>query len=328
MMEQHKHTSSPSRRVLVAGRDIPLPIFFPSVSSVKTNLAPTECLRVLVAFRYPRFLVSAYDLNSTTNKKRMSGYLNKGVKNGAAVLMDSGNYESYWRQDTRWTVSKYVGALKDTNPHLAFSFDNQAPLTSVASNVEDIEKSVISTLKKVPKASVIPIIHGRSSVLPEIARRVAERLRPLMIAIPERALGEGLIARVKTLTSIRRKMEDLAEYVPIHLLGTGNPLSLLLFSAYGADSFDGLEWCQTAVDHSTGLLYHFQQREFFACQCSFCKTPNLPYSQATLAHNLDFYMKWMDYLRSIIADNRFEEALAEHFSAEFLSDLRNEMVRS
>lgn len=327
-MYDGKHIAPRSNRLLVAGHDIQLPTFFPSVSSVKTSLAPYECLRVLVAVRYPHFLVSAYDVNNSAHGKRMVRHLGKGIKDGATVLLDSGNYEGYWSQDKHWTFDKYLHAIRGGNYHLAFSFDNQEPSKNVTSNARDIEKRVTSTIKRVPQVSIIPIIHGKSSDLPRIARMVAKRLRPLMLAIPERALGEGLIARVKTLYAIRREMQDLGEYLPIHLLGTGNPLSLLLFSAFGADSFDGLEWCQTAVDHSTGLLHHFQQRELFSCQCPFCKAADIPYAQTTLAHNLDFYLRWTEYLRASIANEKVDEALRAHFSTEFLSSLQTEIERT
>jgi hypothetical protein len=43
---------------------------------------------------------------------------------------------------------------------------------------------------------------------------------------------------------------------------TDNPFSITLYSAMRADSFDGLEWCQTVVDHETGLLYHLSHVDF------------------------------------------------------------------
>jgi queuine/archaeosine tRNA-ribosyltransferase len=105
------------------------------------------------------------------------------------------------------------------------------------------------------------------------------------------------------------------------LLGTGNPRSILLFAASGADSFDGLEWCQTAVDHTTGLLYHFQQRELFGEQTSFGAASGVPYAQATMAHNLAFYRAWMNQIRGAIQQGDVPEMLRKHFSQDFLHRL-------
>src|SRR5262245_24320556 len=49
-------------RVLMGGRALPLPAFFPSVSSVKTNHAPCEYIELLAATHSAQFLVSAYDI--------------------------------------------------------------------------------------------------------------------------------------------------------------------------------------------------------------------------------------------------------------------------
>lgn len=314
--------------MLLGGKSVTLPVFYASVSSVKTSLPAVEYMKVLAVTKYPQFLVSAYDLYYSADRTRMTGLLRNAIDAGAIVLMDSGNYESYWREDARWTFNTYIGKLTDARYHLAFSFDNQTPPKSIAKNVGDVEERIVKTLQLAPRASIVPILHGKPSQLPAIAKEIIRRLQPLMIAVPERELGEGMIARVRTLACIRRTLNASGAYTPIHLLGTGNPLSLLLFSAYGADSFDGLDWCQTTVDHSTGFLFHFQQREFFGHQSPFCEAKELPYAQATLAHNLMFYDDWMNGIRHHTQTGRMDSLLAKHFTSEFLSALDHELGRA
>jgi len=316
-----KYFSTGHSRIVIGGRTKALPEYFPSVSSVKTSLSPLEYLKVLTVTKHPQLLVSAYDLNNSSNKKKMAEITARAMDNGAIILMDSGNYESYWRSDKGWKWNNYLTALSKLNFHLAFSFDNQTPPITLSKNILDVERRVARTLKLVPKASIIPILHGNLHHLPQIAKQIVHHLKPVMIAVPERELGEGMIERIGTLTKIRRTLDETGEDIPLHLLGTGNPLSLLLFSAFGANSFDGLEWCQTTVDHKTGLLYHLQQREFFGIQSVFCANIDIPYAQATLAHNLMFYSRWMDTIRSHITDNKIERLLQTYFLPEFLSTL-------
>jgi len=83
------------------------------------------------------------------------------------------------------------------------------------------------------------------------------------IAVPERELGEGICKKADTVIKIREKLNTIGRYQPIHILGTGNPLSILILAAAGADLFDGLEWCRTVADRDTGFLFHHQQFEFF-----------------------------------------------------------------
>jgi hypothetical protein len=79
-------------------------------------------------------------------------------------------------------------------------------------------------------------------------------------------------------------------------LGTGNPISLAVFSIEGADSFDGLEWCQTVVDHESGLLFHLSQADFFIGQTAWSDA-DIPFRIKVLAHNLEFYRDWMSRLQ-------------------------------
>ena len=86
-----------------------LPIFFPSISSVKTDFEEViNYMQVLIACPEicPQFLISAYDLNhmSKNNKDKSLHLLNKAKESGTIILMDSGNYESYWKDDRKWEM--------------------------------------------------------------------------------------------------------------------------------------------------------------------------------------------------------------------------------
>ena len=96
---------------------------------------------------------------------------------------------------------------------------------------------------------------------------------------------------------------NLDFYCPLHILGTGNPLSIISYTMAGADSFDGLEWCQTVVDHDTGKLFHFQQWDLFRYQTEYGKDDTLCYVFAVLMHNLKFFRNFMHGLHeSIVAE--------------------------
>jgi len=302
-----------------------LPCYFPSISSVKTNLSQVEYLRVLVALQHPCFLVSAFDIHNSqeVTRQEMIRLIEKANNNGTAILLDSGNYENYWRQDARWTIDEFFSVLKTVNSVPAFSFDIQDPNAQNSEIAKQIQAQVLAEQSMNP--NIIPIIHANDTDIEEIAVEIIQLLSPKMIAVPERLLGDGIVQRAKTISRIRRKLNQSGSYTPIHLLGTGNPMSMLLFIMCGADSFDGLEWCQTTVDHSTALLYHFQQREFFGCQNEFCAMLDFPYSQATLAHNLLFYRNWMDRVRESLSEGNTLEMAEEYLSKDFLANFEEDI---
>lgn len=310
-----------ARSLSVRGLSLPLPLFFPSISTVKTNLGVSEYLRLLISMRFPQFLVSAYDIFYAPRAERDEIYslIGKAEKNGQTVLLDSGNYESYWKPGKEWKNSEFAKILKTNEFNLAFCYDNQNPPSSPKKITDHVERAVLRDQKHSPNASIIPIIHAQAKQFPEVVFNVAKRLRPILVAVPERGLGDGIIARAQTVFNIRKKLDRIDDMrVPLHLLGTGNPLSVLVYSMCGADSFDGLEWCQTTVNHTSGLLYHFQQREIFGHQSSFC-SDRLPYIQGTLAHNLVFYTNFMAQLQ---ASKNLWKISEEYLPKDFVRTLR------
>lgn len=307
----------------VRGRVLETPIYFPSISSLKTgSIEAIDYFQILKAL-YPYFLVSAYDIYHSKSPKTFVKQLQKNYRdNGPIILLDSGNYESFWLTDKNWNISKFEEILASDVSDLAFCFDNQFP-GSIAKNVDGIRKSLNRSQKTTNTSSVIPIVHADKNSLATTVTRLYEKHNFLMVSVAERNLGDGILERIRTITNLRKKLNKLNQYVYIHVLGTGNPLSLLLLSLAGADSFDGLEWCQTVVDPKTALLYHFQQREFVLDECEFCSSQTLDYRLATLGHNLNFYNSWMKRIRESISSNSELQMLENYFDSKTINKLKD-----
>jgi hypothetical protein len=242
-------------------------------------------------------------------------------------MLDSGNYESYWRKDRKWTSKSYERVLNSTPHHLAMIYDNYDLMRGITKNIAGIEKETERQRKLASGGVVVPIIHASPAKLIKVTKEIANRLRPLLLAIPERELGEGVIERVVTLVRIRRELNKLGTYIPIHLLGTGNPQSLLLFSVFGADTFDGLEWCQTTVDPNNATLLHFHQRELLGKKLDLGISDGLTYQAATLLHNLTFFESWMNTVRKSLIDDDVVPLLEKYFDGGFLDNLRKQVKK-
>ena len=308
----------------IAKTAIQLPCFFPSVSSVKTNLMPVDYVELLDASAHPLFLVSAYDIANcpTEQRLRMNNALRRSKERGTVILMDSGNYESFWKGESAWTPHRLHEVAKKTEHHLCFCHDNQDPPDTAEAIAEDVVAIVLRDQEHA-LGTVVPIIHGTVDLLPSAARFAAEKLFPVLIAVPERALGDGIIARTQAVRLIRQALDNIGIYCPLHLLGTGNPLSIAIYAMAGADSFDGLEWCQTVIDHETGKLFHFQQWDLFREQTIWGNNGTLPYIQSALMHNLEFYSMFMTELREALICDTAEAFLSRFASNKQASLLMN-----
>ncbi len=258
----------------VGGHSIKTPCFFPSISSVKTNLRVKDYLEFLISTREPQFLISAYDIFNADEDDRSAIF--KGLKradaNGQKVLLDSGIYEKYWLRDNSWGKTEFEKVLGLFNFHIAFCFDDiENP--RIGPSIDKAKESLLVN----ETTTILPIVHGGSGSLLDNVISTIKDSNPIMIGIPERELGQGILARAKSVFEISKAINEIESNSLIHLLGTGNPISILLYAYCGADSFDGLEWCQTVVDPTTANLFHFQQRELFDNAPS-----NLTYDLATL----------------------------------------------
>ena len=157
---------------------------------------------------------------------------------GTLILLDSGNYEKSRKKDNAWTKRKYYWVLKNVPYTYAFCYDNLEPQEDVEKNVID----VISRIKGKYEDVLIPILHApvkkgirKYELLADIFLEYASIKRSPFIAVPERELGEGICQKAKTVIEIRQKLNTLGYYQPIHILGTGNPFSILILAAAGAD---------------------------------------------------------------------------------------------
>jgi queuine/archaeosine tRNA-ribosyltransferase len=188
--------------------------------------------------------------------------------------------------------------------------------------------------------NILPIVHApRESTtgynvkdLPYIVREVASNLSTPLIAVAERELGSGLIERAKTIKRIREELGKLPFYQPLHVLGTGNPWSIALLAAAGADSFDGLEWCRMVVDRHTHRLQHFQHFDFFEYQMNFAEStvaqdavndPSIEYAGKVALHNLDYYRRFGQDLHHALRSGEMEKFLTSMIDSASVQQIKN-----
>lgn len=190
---------------------------------------------------------------------------------------------------------------------LAFCFDEQAPPADQREHIELILTRWRADQAKAGNSLVVPIVHASAAELPALCATVADEANVSMLAVAERKLGDGVLDRALAVQAIRAALNELGRYVCLHVLGTGNPISLSMYVAMGADSFDGLEWCQTVVDHDTALLYHLSQADFFAGQTTWGTNSELSFHARTLAHNIEFFSSWMERMRVAANEGRLDE---------------------
>jgi queuine/archaeosine tRNA-ribosyltransferase len=304
-------------RLSVRDKSLTLPAFVFSLSSHETQVTPKEGLELLEFLEPEATLFSAYDAwKYYRHDAAFRASIREFGKSQGVLFLDSGNYEAYRRDDrhmakknpTGWRQENYWTVAARYTPDVAFAFDVIVPSGSADQIVDRVIRGFRADERQLLERefSLCPIVHLPGKTKNEaphwasqIVARVAAELNPLLIAIPERELGEGLLARVETVRAIRKSLDKLDRYYPLHLLGTGNPLSMGALAAAGADLFDGLEWCRTIADYDRGYLFHFQQFDCFKEARlhrihddrirSIVADREASYAEKALSYNVDFF---------------------------------------
>jgi tRNA-guanine family transglycosylase len=294
-----------------------LPSFVFSVSSHETQVSPKEGLSLLQFLEPGAVLVSAYDVwKSYRRDTEFRSNLADITHSPTLLFLDSGNYEAYRKLDryaprknpNGWSQEKFWEIARKLTPDIVFAFDTANP----KGNADKVADKIIRAFRLDERAlssrrfPLCPVVHlpkGNRTKLADqaadIIAAVASATTPILVAIPERELGDGLIERVKTVRTIRKKLDQLDRYYPLHLLGTGNPLSMVSFATAGADLFDGLEWCRTIADYGTGFLFHFQHFDCFKETLtnriqdervrSILEDSKASYAEKALSYNVDYF---------------------------------------
>lgn len=316
-------TNKPQQPRKIFGDRLELPALFMSVSSHETQLAPLPGVQALRIFGANAVLVSAYDLLPKRRAPQMAAELQKIRNKGGLVLIDSGNYEASRLGDNSWTPQQFKRALAGIPHDLAFSFDVMKPSVGPKEAARQIVEAVTRD-SRLTAGPILPIVHAPYSekqkgyvlhTIPAVIRSLSEQLAPPLIAVPERELGRGLVERAQNVQRIRQELDKLPFYQPLHLLGTGNPWSIAVLAAAGADSFDGLEWCRVAVDREANRLNHFQHFDLFTYQIGWADSPllarllgddKIDFNAKAAFHNLDYFTQLGKDLRSAAAKGSFE----------------------
>ena len=308
-----------------SGKSFETPFFVPAVSSIKTDCEILGYVELIEKVGYPGFLISAYDIFKIekTEKESLMKALRNYTDKRVLVFLDNGNFEAYWYRDKTWSLNKLKEILGRVCPDFCFSFDIfEDKDKSLEKHVKDTITSIAETAGMQRTGSTIALIHSNPEHFPKVTRKIADYINPEIVAIPERELGFSVFEQSHTIRKIRDEINKTKKPIAIHILGTGNPISILIFTLCGADIYDALDWSNAFIDPKTGQLFHFSQKDLVDCQCKACKMKKVPYNYQVLAHNLIFYAEFLDKIRDAIRNEKIDIILNDFLREKDVSKIR------
>lgn len=321
------HTNGLARVVeLDHGRPLVTPTYFPAVSVAAMASRPMDLVRLIVESRYPRVLLSAYDVSRLNAKQRswMTKAIHQYRASGNLAFIDCGVFESYWLSDRRWGFAEYETVIRRTEKDFYAAYDGAVHTTSARALTEGfyplhVEKAIALA----PGSQCVLIAHAVSperlvkavvSIVKLALRTYGGRARipVLMVAVPERECGTHVAERAGTIAAIRRALDKVSSHALLHILGCGHPVSIATYSSAGADSFDSTDWCVAAIDWRNYCMTDFALLSATGCPCRACGKFRVENLQRGLLHNLLFYQKFCEGLQRMIRERTLRDFLLEN----------------
>jgi len=307
------------RRLTVGKKEVLTPAFFPAISSTDVRYSCDGLAALISTYSFPRMLVSAYDLYHPGIHKpdKLLEQVNRYFESGGVLMIDSGGFESEWKNDAGWVIDLYQETLAEVRSDFLFGFDAIPSSKSESVDAKAFELALKDTLvsqRAKLSGEFIPILHGKTptqllSFVEYFVNQHSDMSN--IIAIAERDCGRGLREKVKTIVAMRDLLNRNDRSTVLHLLGCGSPSSLALYSYFGIDMFDSLDWMKFTLDERDWVGRDFSYLDVLKCECSVCIGSNRNYTEQTLLHNLLFYQEFMLRIQSWIKNGSLSTILSK-----------------
>jgi len=306
------------------------PTYFPSISSYGVKFSLRDSLYFIKHNSHPCVLISAYDLycSEVAERKRLLSMMKDHMKKGI-LFLDSGLYESSWKVDKNWGITSYKSLMAQTKTDFYSSFDVfRTDKESDAEFKQSTFNNIVESSAFLDSKQFVVILHEKSpDRLIFLVEEFVKKYPKLCggIAVAERDCGKSLVERAETIMQIRRIMSGNDSRNLLHILGCGNPKSMLLFSYCGADSFDSLDWLKHVINPADNSVHDFSHLELLKCKCSVCSEFSTfkgnEYLAKALLHNLLFYRIFVDSLQSLIRNANFRSYLDKHIGEDIMKQV-------
>jgi hypothetical protein len=236
------------------------PLLIPSFSS-KGFREMNKIIKVMTEFITEAVLVSAYDIHHKLLVSRQLTF-------PSVIFLDSGGYEARVEHDLseaygqdykpkKWTAKDHHDVLaqwQSPRPTIVISYDSPRRHSSIERQLEAALKLKNEFPHFLHEFLVKPE-HKNELIEPSAIEKIAGSLNEFsIVGFTEHELDHRIIGRMEKLANIRRILDKNEIASPIHVFGSLDSLSTVLYFLSGAEIFDGLTWLRFGF-HNGQTIY-------------------------------------------------------------------------
>jgi hypothetical protein len=236
------------------------PLLIPSFSS-KGFREMKKIIRVMSEFITEAVLVSAYDIHYKLLAPQQLTF-------PSVIFLDSGGYEARVEHDLseaygqdykpkKWTVKDHREVLANWQsavPTIIISYDSPRRHSAIDHQVA----AALKVKHKFPNffhEFLVKPEHKGDLIEPSAVEKIVKSLKEFsIIGFTEHELDHRIIGRMEKLAKIRTILDGNAISGPIHVFGSLDSLSTVLYFLSGAEIFDGLTWLRFGF-HNGQTIY-------------------------------------------------------------------------
>jgi hypothetical protein len=239
------------------GVSLETPLMVPSFSSKgftfnKDEVSEvTDALKVSKEFLTESILLSAYDLYH-----KHIPFSDEFLPTELTII-DSGGYETsdvydlsasskYSYPIKEWQLDNYkeiLGAWPKHKAGIIVSYDHGKERFSLDDQIDQAENLFSMYPQFLNDFLIKPETDSQRYVQIENILNNIEMVRNFsLIGFTEKELGNSILGRMVNIANIRRALDRQSINSPIHIFGSLDPLTSILYFLAGAEVFDGLTW--------------------------------------------------------------------------------------
>lgn len=279
-------------------------------------------------------LFSAYDIHK--------GFIPRLTTKGIScfpqfTFIDSGGYETSEgydlsevfkypvSADKKWNIKQYQKVLKNWPqarfPSIMISYDHGQDKPRKINRQISTAKTFFNPYKDFLHDFLIkPSEKNELLDIQEIISNVSLLSGFDIIGLTEKELGNSISERVKNIVLIRTALDKVDNPAPLHIFGSLDPITSVVYFLAGAEIFDGLTWLrfgyqngQAVYQHNYSALKHgIQETDIVSRDLSFAH--NLVYLRSlqsemkrfastkdfnVFSHNADFFKQVNEYIHTL-----------------------------
>jgi hypothetical protein len=252
------------------GASIATPLLIPSFSSKgfsfdsKGNSDLNRIYKTVSEYITQIMLISAYDIYYKNIKK-------PNYKISDITVIDSGGYEISDFNDLstilttnntkkEWTEEKLMEVYNKIPNYYSAILVNYDHPDKRTTTKRQIEKA-LSFFKNFPNHLHTLLIKPESKKHPFVmVKSVLSNIKRLagfdIIGFTEKELGGSILERMIAIANIRIALDDIGLYTPLHIYGSLDPITSILYYIAGAEIFDGLTWLRYGFLDGNACYYN------------------------------------------------------------------------